>query len=138
MTWNPALQDSPPAAGCFLQHVSFRRSAIHAELFCVIGRLEQNILPSCHIKNPAVQDSPPAAGCSWQHASSPPQCDPRGAFLCDRKVRTKHSAFLSHKKARPCNSLKSQGRAILPCLAVPPYLSHTLFLRKVSVNHFIG
>ena len=25
---NPALQDSPPAAGCFQQHIPLRRSAI--------------------------------------------------------------------------------------------------------------
>ena len=34
---NPAEQDSPPMAGRFSDMIPFRRSAIPAEHFCIIG-----------------------------------------------------------------------------------------------------
>ena len=46
-------------------------------------------------KESRLRNSPPAAGRNMRHISYPPQCDPRGAFLCNWK-----RSFQLHKKYR--------------------------------------
>ena len=49
-TKNPALQDSPPAAGCLWQHLPFRRMAILPEGFTLQDDLSWSVFEKCSNK----------------------------------------------------------------------------------------